>query len=70
MLKVGELRKILKNLSDDDNVYLFLREPNIIKYDDGDDVSYHMSKGWVFEIDEVNTYYSSGIELVFSDYRR
>ncbi len=69
MLKVGELRRILENLSDDDDVYLFLREPNIVKCDDGDDKLYHMSTGWIFEIDKVNTYHY-GIELVFSDYRR
>lgn len=69
MLKVGKLRKILENLDDDDNVYLFLREPNIIKCEDDDDVLYHMSKGWIFEIDEVNAYPCS-VELVFSDFRR
>lgn len=69
MLKVGELRKILENLSDDDDVYLFLREPNIVKCEDEYDVIYHISKGWVFEVDEVKTHQCS-IELVFSDFRR
>lgn len=59
----------MENLSDDDDVYLFLNEPNIVKCDDGDDITYHMSKGWVFEIDDIKTYPCS-IELVFSDYRR
>ena len=69
MLKVGKLRKILENLDDDDDVYLFLKEPNIVKCDDGDDTLYYMSKGWIFEVDEVDAYHC-GIELVFSDYRR
>ena len=69
MLKVGELRKILEDLDDDDDVYLFLKEPNIVKCNGDDDKLYHISKGWAFEIDEVDTYHC-GIELVFSDYRR
>lgn len=69
MLKVGELRKILEDLDDDDDVYLFLKEPNIVKCDDSEDIIYHMSKGWIFEVDDVDTY-DCGIELVFSDYRR
>lgn len=69
MLKVRKLRKILENLSDDDNVYLLLRKHNIVKFEDEYDVTYHLSRGFAFEIDEVNTYNCS-VELVFSDYRR